>query len=230
MERVYQRILSDLLDDIVAGAIPLGATLPKAGDIAGRHACSIGAAREAIRALEERRVIAVRAGRGQTLLGPDEWNLLDREICEATLLRRRDPGLLREAVEALTRYETQGVLVAVPRVTNGDLTLLEQTLDRMRELARGANGTRDPAERFAEEEAKFHRSLMVTSGNRFMASALEALHSTLALTRSRHAPERDPAVIRAHETLMAGLAERDVSAVAAAIERYGRQLLTWLRV
>src|SRR4051794_1680460 len=161
MERVYQRILSDLLDDIVAGAIPLGATLPKASDIAGRHACSIGAAREAIRALEERRVIAVRAGRGQTLLGPDEWNLLDREICEATLLRRRDPGLLREAVEALTRYETQGVLVAVPRVTNGDLTLLEQTLDRMRELARGANGTRDPAERFAEEEAKFHRSLMV---------------------------------------------------------------------
>jgi DNA-binding FadR family transcriptional regulator len=230
MERVYQRILVDLLDDIVTGRIRAGGSLPTVSDIAARHACSPGAAREAVRALEERQVVAVRAGRGQTVLGPDEWALLDREVSEAALLRHRDPPLLREAIDALTSFEIQGVLLAAAKVTRGDLTLLAQTLDRMRELAGGGNGTRDPAERFANEEANFHRTLMLMSGNRFVASALEFLHPAIARARSRTAPHRDPVVIRAHEVLMAALVERDGTAAAAAIERYGRQLASWLRV
>jgi DNA-binding FadR family transcriptional regulator len=218
MDRVYRRIVCELLDEVVTGAIPAAGWLPTVEDIAARHACSTGAVREAIRALEERRVVEVHAGQGQQVLAAEHWALLDRDVLEAAVLRHREPQLLREAVEALRLFEVQGALLAVPRLRQGDLTQLTQTLDRMR------------ADTFVEAETSFHRSLMSISGNRFVASALESLHPTLALARRRWAPERDPVVIRLHEGMLAALAERDPAAVASAMEAYGNHLASWLRV
>jgi GntR family transcriptional repressor for pyruvate dehydrogenase complex len=218
MDRLYERIMGELLDDIVAGALPVAGRLPSVEEIAARHACGASAAREAIRALEERRVVEVLPGRGQQVRTSEQWALLDPDVLAATILRHRDPQLLREAVEALRLYEVQGALLATPRLTEGDLGQLAQTVDRMR------------GEQFVDAEATFHRTLMSISGNRFIAAALEFLHPTLARARRRFAPERDAAVVRLHETMLAALAERDPAAVAAAVEAYGRHLAGWLRV
>jgi DNA-binding FadR family transcriptional regulator len=229
MDRVYRRIMSELLDEIVSGAIPDAGWLPRVEDIAARHVCSATAAREAIRALEERRIVEVRAGRGQQVLGPDRWALLDREVAEAALLRHRDPHLLREAVEALRLVETQVAMLAARTVRDGDLRLLGQTLDQMRASSRGGNGAQDRDERFAEAEAFFHRTLILIAGNRFLASALESLHPVLAQVRRDRAADRDPLVIRLHESILAALADRDPAATASAIDSYGRHLASWLR-
>jgi DNA-binding FadR family transcriptional regulator len=229
MKRVYRRIMSELLDDIVTGRIPAGGRLPRLDDIAARHACSPGAAREAIRALEERSVVAVHAGQGQTALGPDEWAVLDRDVAEAALLRHGDPRLLHEAIDALRLLEVQAAMLAAPRVSDGDLTLLERTLDRMRASSGGGNGAADLGARFADAEEFFHRTLVLLSGNRFLAGALESLHPVIASVRRLRAPNRDPAVIRLHERIMAALVERDATAAAAAIDGYGRHLASWLR-
>jgi DNA-binding FadR family transcriptional regulator len=217
MDRTYLTIMSEILDDIVSGSLPAGSWLPKADDIAARHACSPWAAREAIRALEERGVVEVHAGKGQEVLTADRWALLDRDVAEAALLRHGDPQLLREAVDALRLLETQAAMLAARRVREGDLALLEQTLDRMR-------GSSD-----AEAEEAFHRTLAIMSGNRFLASALESLHPVIASVRRQRAPDRDAAVVRAHEGIMAALHERDATAAAAAIDAYGRHLASWLR-
>jgi DNA-binding FadR family transcriptional regulator len=229
MDRVYRRIMSELLDDIVTGTIPVAGWLPRVSDIAARHACSRNAAREAIRALEERRVVQVHAGQGQQVLAPDRWALLEREVAEAALARHRDTQLLREAVDALRLIETQAGMLAARRVRDGDVTLLEQTLDRMRASGRGGNGAEDRDERFAEAEASFHRTLMLISGNRFLASALESLHPVLASVRRQRAADRDPVVIQLHERIVAALSDRDVTATAAAVDGYARHLAGWLR-
>jgi DNA-binding FadR family transcriptional regulator len=229
MDRVYRRIMAELLDDIVRGTIPAAGWLPRVADIAARHACSPAAAREAIRALEERRVVQVVPGQGQQVLGPDRWALLDHDVAEAALARHRDTQLLREAIDALRLIETQAAMLAARRVRDGDLTLLEQTLDRMRASARGGNGAEDRDEQFAEAEASFHRALLLVSGNRFLASALESLHPILASVRRRRAADRDPVVIQLHERIVAALADRDVTATAAAVDGYGRHLASWLR-
>src|SRR4051812_12830791 len=132
MNRLYRTIVAELLDDIVTGAIPAAGQLPSLDEIAARHACSTGVAREAVRALEERRVVAVRPGHGQQVRETDEWALLDPDVLEATLLRRRDPQLLREAIEALRLLEVECAPLAVRRVTEGDLQQLAQTIARMR--------------------------------------------------------------------------------------------------
>jgi DNA-binding FadR family transcriptional regulator len=230
MERLYLRIMSELLDQIVSGAIRPASRLPKVEDIAARHACSPGTVREAIRGLEERRIVTVRAGRGQTVLDADHWALLDEEVLAAALVRHRDPQLLREAIEALRLHEVQGALLAAPRIGRGDLDELSQIVDQMRESARGGNGAEHRAEVFLDAERTFHHILMASSGNRFLVSTLRFLHPTLALVRYRLAADRDDAVVRLHEGMLAALADRDPAAAAAAMERYGSQLMSWLRV
>jgi DNA-binding FadR family transcriptional regulator len=230
MDRVYRRIMCELLDDVVTGALPAASWLPQVADIAARHACSPNAAREAIRALEERRIVEVHAGQGQQVLGSEHWALLDRDVAEAALLRHRDPQLVREAVEALRLFEVQAAMLAARRATAGDVTMLERILDQMRRSSRGGNGAGTGDEAFAEAEAAFHRALVSISGNRFLVSALDALYATLARARRRWAADRDPLVIRLHEGIVAALAAGDATAAAAAVESYGKHLASWLRV
>jgi DNA-binding FadR family transcriptional regulator len=230
MDRIYRRIMSELLDQVVTGAIPAASWLPRVEDIAARYACSPGSVREAIRALEERRIVAVHAGRGQEILDADQWALLDQDVLEATLLRHRDPQLLREAIDALRLYEVQGALLAARRVRRGDLDELTQLLDQMRESSRGGNGAEDRGALFVDAERTFHHTLTASSGNRFLVSTLRFLHPTVALVRYRRAPDRDDAVVRLHEAMLAAFADRDPSAAAAAMESYGNHLTSWLRV
>jgi GntR family transcriptional regulator, transcriptional repressor for pyruvate dehydrogenase complex len=230
MERVYRRIVSELLDEIVTGRIAAGEWLPGTDDIAARHACSPSAAREAVRALEERRVVEVHAGRGQEVLGADRWVVLDHDVAEASLLRHRDQRLLRDAVDFLRHLETRAAMLAATNVRDGDIALLRQTLEQMRASSQGDNGAEDRADRFAEAEADFHRTLMLLAGNRFLASALEQLHPVIARVRQRRAADRDATVIMLHQRIVAALARRDSTAAAAAVDDYGRHLASWLRV
>jgi DNA-binding FadR family transcriptional regulator len=229
MDRVYRRIMSELLDDIVTGEIPAGEWLPTVSDVAVRHACSPGAAREAIRALEERRVIEVHAGAGQQVVGSDRWAVLDRDVAEAALLRHPDHQLLGEAVDYFRHCEIQVSKLAARRVRDGDLRLLTETLDEMRAASRGGNGAGVGDAHFEEAEAFFHRAFTLIARNRFIASSLEGLHPVLARARRERAADRDPVVVRLHERIVAALEARDPVAAAAAADDYGRHLAGWLR-
>src|ERR1044072_361977 len=136
MDRTYQPIMLELLDDVVTGAAPAGSWLPRLEDIVARHACSVGPVCEAVRAPRESGVLAVHAGRGQEVLDSDHWDLLDRDVLDAALIRNRDPQLLREAIDALRLYEVEGALVAAQRVTGGDLDELAQLIELMRQASR----------------------------------------------------------------------------------------------
>jgi GntR family transcriptional regulator, galactonate operon transcriptional repressor len=228
MERAYHRIMSEILDDVVRGTLPRAGWLPRVDEIAARHACSLTVAREAVRALEERGVVAVHAGRGQQVLDPSEWALLDRDVLDA-VLRHRDRALLREAVDALRLIEVQAGILAAPRATGGDLTWLERIVDEMRRAGRGGNGARGGDDTFADAEARFHRVLVAASGNRFLGRALAGLHPALARARRAVAADRDPVAVRLHEAILAGLAAHDPTAVAAAVESYSVHLGRWLR-
>jgi len=230
MERAYQRIVSAVLDDIVTGRLAAGERLPRLDDLAARHACSRGVAREAMRALEERRLIRVQAGQRRQVLDTDHWMLLDHDVAEAALLRHPDPQLLRESVEFVGLVETRAALLAAPKVRKGDVLELSQILDQMRASARDGDGAQDGGDTFPEAEAGFHRFLILLARNRFLASSVEDLHPTLALARRQRAPHRDPMAIALHERIVVALAERDPTAAAAATDDYSRHFASWLRV
>jgi DNA-binding FadR family transcriptional regulator len=229
MDRVYRRILAELLDAIVAGRLGAGEWLPTVDDIAARHACSPSTVREAIRALEERRVVEVRAGRGQAVLGDDRWMVLDHDVAEAALVRHGDRRLMREAVDFFRLVETRAAELAVPKVRDGDVALLAQPLDAMRGASRGGNGGHGRGDEFKAAESEFHRTVLLLARNRFLASALEQLHPVIVRARHIRAADRDPSVIVLHERIVSAFAHRDGTAAAAAVDDYGRHLASWLR-
>jgi GntR family transcriptional repressor for pyruvate dehydrogenase complex len=217
MRRAYRRIMIELLDQIVSANVPYAAPLPGVHDIAARHVVSPSVAREAVRALEERRVVAVRPGHGQHALAPEHWNVLDADVAEAVLVRHPAVPSVREAVEALRLVETPAAMLAARRATDADLALLDEAVAAMR-----------ASHDFPDAEARFHRTLMLLSGNRFLAATLAGLHPALARARHERAADRDPLAVRLHERIVAALRARDPTATAAAVEDYGRYLATWL--
>lgn len=230
MDRAYQRIVTELLDDVVSGELATGAWLPAVQEIAARFACSPATAREAIRALQERGVVDVQPGQGQRVLAEDRWDLLDHDVAAALLLRDDGPtGVVAQAVEALRAVETQAAMLAAQRIRPGDLGLLVDDLERMRASSASDLGPAQTGDGFVEAEASFHRTLMQLSGNRFMATMLASLHPVLATARRRRAPDRDAVAVRLHERIVTALAARDTTASAAAVDGYGRRLAGWLR-
>jgi GntR family transcriptional repressor for pyruvate dehydrogenase complex len=216
MERRYRQVMSELLDAVVTGELAAETWLPGVDAIAARHACSAGAAREAVRALEERGVLDVVPGLGQRVLADDRWDLLDADVVTALLVEHPARPLLAEAVEAFRLAETQAALLAARRAQPGDVRMLAATVGRMRE---------EPA-----EEPELHRMLALVSGNRVRAAMLETLAPALVAARRRRAPDRDGPAARALVRLVPALRESDPTAAAAAVDDYGRRLAGWLGV
>src|SRR5919108_5338564 len=214
MARLYREIVRELLRDAVAGGVPASGRFPSEQEIADRFACSRSVAREAIRALEERRVVAVRAGHGQRLLEADRWDVLDADVATALLVDHRDPDLLRQAVEVVRLVEAQAARLAATRARPGDRDLLAAAVERLRTASGGADGATPGGDPFAAAEAAFHRTVVLLSGNRFLAAALATLHPALATARRRRAADRDALSIRLHERIVAAFRDRDPSGAA----------------
>src|SRR5215208_3326557 len=105
MARRHREIVATLLERILDGTYPPGSALPKEEAVAEEFDVARGTAREALRALEERRVARVKHGRGATVLDPAEWNVLDREVAQALLRGRGRRKVLDELKEVLLLVE-----------------------------------------------------------------------------------------------------------------------------
>jgi DNA-binding FadR family transcriptional regulator len=109
--RRHQDVVEALLDRIVAGEFTPGDRLPKEVVVAEQYGVNRGTAREALRALEERRVAIVRHGRGSIVQPHGSWNVLDPTVASALLTARGRAGFGREIDYA--RYTVEPELAAL---------------------------------------------------------------------------------------------------------------------
>jgi DNA-binding FadR family transcriptional regulator len=221
MGRRYRDVAQTLLHEIVDGEPPPYEWLPREVELEQRFGCSRQVIREAIRWLEERRLVGVRSAQGQQVLGDDGWDLLDPAVLEPMLLRR-DPGrrLLRETIEAVRVIEVDAGRLATQRARDGDFDVLAAELMRMQAA--------EEPERFIQAQAAFHHALVLISANRVLAQTAEPLHGVLARIRHARAAERTPAVLRQHQRILAALRARDAPATTGAVSELADQLTRWL--
>src|ERR1700750_1004823 len=85
MSRLHENVMRVLMGDIVSRRIGVGGWLPREADIAAQFGVSRGVARECIRGLEERGLVAVKHGRGATVLPEQRWDILDPDVLRALL-------------------------------------------------------------------------------------------------------------------------------------------------
>jgi DNA-binding FadR family transcriptional regulator len=182
MARKHRDVMRILTADIVSGARAAGEMLPREVDLAEEFDVSRGVARETIRAMEERGLIAVKHGKGATVNPPEHWDVFDPDVLAATLQTERGSEVLAEYLECRRILEVEAAGMAAERAAKRDVANLVAAMERMEETA-----ARPPSqaaeERFHEADIAFHQALIAATGNRALGGLVERIHSALLLAR-----------------------------------------------
>jgi len=129
--RLTRDVAADVVDRIVRGALPPGTTLPNEAGLCQYYDVSRPVIREALKVVEQKRLIRIRQGDGTTVLPKEEWSLLDVDVLRISL-ELDDAGTLRRDVIALRReLEMSMVLRSVGHLTANDFEEIDRLLDEM---------------------------------------------------------------------------------------------------
>jgi GntR family transcriptional repressor for pyruvate dehydrogenase complex len=210
MARKHRDVMRILIADVVSGARPAGEMLPREVDLAEEFDVSRGVARETIRAMEERGLIAVKHGKGATVNRAEHWDVFDPDVLAATLQTERGSEVLAEYLECRRILEVEAAGIAAERATAKDVARLEKALERMEETAARPQ-SQAVEERFHDADIAFHQALIAATGNRALGGLVERIHSALLLARFPLArPQyREERALPEHRRLLAAVASGD---------------------
>lgn len=220
MARLHRGPLQILIGDIVNGTIPPGEALPREADLAEQFDISRGTAREVIRGLEERSLIAVKHGRGATVNEADRWDTLDADVLAALLSGSFATKTLSDFLESRRILEIEAAGLAAERADKHDVERLNQALGAMREAAERAE--RNPAVegQYHEADIAFHRALIQATKNSTLVGLTGRIHAATLEARFPTARPmlRGTRTLPEHERIMRAVASGNPVAARKAMK------------
>jgi DNA-binding FadR family transcriptional regulator len=214
-------VVNVLVDEIVSGRYPPGSLLPPEPVLCRSFDVSRPVVREALKALEEKGLARARQGHGTTITPPDEWNLLDPLVLEATIRADETMRILDELVDVRVALESDMARTAARSMSDADLAQLGALLEDLQ-------GQLHDAERYQDTDTRYHDFIMRCSGNRLGRSIIRAIHPH-ARASSRYNPRAEDEDIRqahvGHAAIYERLQLRDADGAAAAMQEHIRG--TW---
>lgn len=213
---LHSHVVVALGQDIVDERTPPGEILsPEA--LCARFDVSRSVIRESLRALEAMGMVAARPHVGTRVLPMTEWNLFHPQIVE---WRGRGAAYLAQMEEVLEmRFGIDIVAsrLAVRRMTDDEVSILNGHVDTMTDAAARGDGSA-----YLDADAAFHRVLLLGSGNALIAQFAETIEAVLH-TRAGD-PRRAINALTArsldnHRALASAVAARDEDAAEAASRR-----------
>jgi DNA-binding FadR family transcriptional regulator len=214
-------VVDALVEGIASGRYPPGTLLPPEPVLCQSFDVSRSVVREAVKVLEEKGLAHVRQGHGTTINPPDEWNLLDPAVLDATIRADETMQILDELVDVRVALESAMASTAARSMSDADLAGLGDLLEEM--------GTQlQDAERYLATDTRYHDFIMRCSGNRLGRSVIRAIHPH-ARASSRYSPPADEEDIRlahlGHTAIYERLLQHDAEGAAAAMQEHIRG--TW---
>lgn len=207
-----------LVDGIVSGRYPSGSLLPPEPVLGQSFDVSRSVVREALKAVEEKGLARARQGHGTTITPPDEWDLLDPVVLEATIRADGTLQILDDLVDVRVALESDMAKAAAQSMSDSDLAELNVLLEELR------SQLTDP-DRYQETDTRYHDFIMRCSGNRLGRSIIRTIHPH-ARASSRYSPEADEEDIRqghlGHVAIYEQLLRRDADGAAAAMQEHIR--------
>jgi GntR family transcriptional regulator, transcriptional repressor for pyruvate dehydrogenase complex len=194
---------------IVSGQLQPGAKLPPEKELCAQLGMSRSSMREAVKALEVARVLAVRHGDG-TYVTSLEPRLLLEGIGFAVDLLRDDTVL--EVLEVRRMLEPEATALAALRIDDTTLDTLHGHLDDMREAGHDA-------EALVAADAAFHQCVISACGNQTLVSVLNGLSRRTLRARVWRGIVQDEAIrvtVEQHAAIYEALAARDPQLARAA--------------
>ena len=198
--RIYEEIVRQVKQLIAEGKLKSGDRLPPERDLAEKFMVSRTSVREALRALQSRGLIDIRAGEGAFI----------RDISVDTLIEPLALVILphREAVgelfEARRLLEPAIASLAARRATREELGEMERILDaQAKEVAEGRTGV--------AQDAALHSAIAHSAHNRAITRIVHALMDILTQSReeSLHTPGRPTRSHADHQRILEAVKRRD---------------------
>jgi DNA-binding FadR family transcriptional regulator len=219
MSRLHVDVMELLIGDIVRGRYQEGDLLPRETDIAEQYGVSRGVARECIRGLEERGLIAVKHGRGATVRPQRDWDTLDPYVLAGLLQGDRSSETLWDYLEARRLLEVEAAGLAAERATDEDLEELAEAYEQMRASAEVARTNPAAEGRYREADIAFHRAVVNATENLALGRITEPLHRALLtvlnpLSRPEH---RFEVGLPEHERILKAIQSRKPAKARAAM-------------
>ena len=210
MARRYKDAMRDLIDAIVGGEYAEGSWMPREAELRERLGVSRGVLRDALLGLEQRGLVRVHPGQGQTVRQREDWDTRSADVLLACVARGPDPGVLSHAIQARAVVERAAAAHAGACASDADFALLAARVAEMeRALDPAAARSFDADDPLVAAEVWFHRTLSLLSDNPVLAKLVEPLHLPLAELRRTLAPQRDRTVVVHHRRVLEGLSSRD---------------------
>ncbi|MBP8921874.1 MAG: FadR family transcriptional regulator, partial [Micropruina sp.] len=221
-ESLVDQLIAELLDDIVAGRLVPGESLPAEAELATRFDVNRLTLREAIRKLQAQGIVHTVPGRRSELNPVSRWTDIGAalQVAEAQI-GRADSSI--QLLQLRRMIETGACAMAATRMGPADLQRMEQELDGMR----AASAIND-VEAFVMHDIAFHDVILDSCGNRFVRTLFDPLQALLIQRRTdtsrvpavqEHAIEMHAAVLEALRTQDADLAHAAMSAHMDQTER-----------
>jgi len=214
-------VINVLVDGIVSGRYPPGSLLPPEPVLCRSFDVSRSVVREALKMLEEKGLARARQGHGTTITPPEDWNLLDPIVLEATIRADEAMQVLDELVDVRVALESDMARTAAQSMSDADLAALGALLEELQSRV-------TDAERYPEVDVLYHDLIMRCSGNRLGRSIIRTIHPH-ARASSRYNPPADEEDLRqahlGHVAIYERLTQRDADGAAAAMQEHIRG--TW---
>lgn len=170
---VFSRVVDRLGIDICSGSLGTGTVLTS-DDMEVLTGASRSVIRESTRVLSHLGLLRPKQRVGMTVLPKEEWNLFDPQVIRWRLDSCERKAQIQELLELRLSIEPEAARLAAERASNrqsGEVVAAAATL-----WARSEDADR---KRFAEDDAQFHRLILLASGNTMFAKLATVIEEAL---------------------------------------------------
>jgi DNA-binding FadR family transcriptional regulator len=207
--RLANAVVERLLLRILDGEFQAGGDLPPEAALAQEFAVSRTILREALKALEEKRVLRIRHGRGTTVRPKADWNILDPLVLSVLLEYGGSPTLAADLDEVRTALQLLMADLASQRITAEQRDRLDAAHALMSATLPDGSNAGDLGA-YREAVHQFARVLADASGNEVARCVVETIdvpgvegNDTLAAVGQTHefAERLYTRVVHGHEAV-----------------------------
>lgn len=218
-------VADELLDRIIEGEFPPGATVPGEHELSARHEVSRMTVREAMKTLQAQQILSVERGRGTFVNPLNRWTSLEAVLRAASEGKNEAESSI-QLIELRRMLETGACELAAGRIAEADIASLFSYISAMK----AAHAINDVAA-FVEADLAFHDVILRASGNVFVSVLFEPLHRVLEKRRAETSavPEIQVHAIGHHENIADALQSRDATRAREAMDAHMQQTLDDLK-
>ena len=217
-ERLYEQIVSQIEQRIEKGDLKVGDQLPSERELAEQFAVSRTAVREAVKALREKGLVEILAGRG-TFITNGTTDKIRNSL--GLLMKFGTINGAAHLVEVRGILEPEIAAIAATRITDEYIAAMQDAVNIM-EVATASNNS----EAFVEADLDFHLALAEATQNPIIPALMDSVIDLLREQRKRIG-NASGGLVRGqyhHKIILDAVIKRDPDAARQAMQNHLQQV------